>query len=149
MHISAKDKNTGKENKITIKSNSGLSDEEIQAMIRDAEANAESDKKARTLIETRNSAEAQVHAVKKDLEEHGDKITSEQKAEIESVVTAVEEAVKGDDVEKINEELNKVYPAMKALLDAKSAAEQPPQEQAGQQAEDNVVDATFTEKKAD
>jgi molecular chaperone DnaK len=148
MHISAKDNSTGKENKITIKSNSGLSEAEIEKMIREAEENAESDKKARALIEVRNSAEAQIHEVRKDLAEHGDKITAEQKAEIESVVANVEEAAKGDDAEKITEELNKVYPAMKALLDAKLA-----QEQAAAGAEtapqDDVVDATFTEKKAD
>ena len=149
MNISAKDKTTGKENKITIKSDSGLSKEEIEKMIREAEQNAEADKKARTLIDTRNSAEAQLHEVRKDLSEHGDKITEEQKAEIESVVKAVEEAAKGEDAEKITEELNRVYPAMKALLDAKQAAEQ-----ANAQAEaqpdakqDDVVDATFTEKK--
>jgi len=149
MNISAKDKTTGKENKITIKSDSGLSKEEIEKMIREAEQNAEADKKARTLIDTRNSAEAQLHEVRKDLSEHGDKITEEQKAEIESVVKAVEEAAKGEDPEKITEELNRVYPAMKALLDAKQAAEQ-----ANAQAEaqpdakqDDVVDATFTEKK--
>jgi molecular chaperone DnaK len=151
MHIAAKDKTTGKENKITIKSDSGLSKEEIEKMIREAEQNAEADKKARTLIETRNSAEAQLHEVRKDLSEHGDKITEEQKTEIESVIKSVEEAAKGEDAEKITEELNKVYPAMKALMDAKQAAEQ-----ANAQAEaqpdakpDDVVDATFTEKKAD
>ncbi len=148
MNISAKDKSTGKENKITIKSDSGLSKEEIEKMIQEAEANAEADKKARTLIEARNSAEAQVHQVKQDLAEHGDKITAEQKKEIEDVIASVEEAAKGDDAEKITEELNKVYPAMKALLDAKLA-----QEQATAGAEtapqEDVVDATFTEKKDD
>ncbi len=148
MHVSAKDKTTGKENKITIKSNSGLSDEEIQKMIREAEENAEADKKARTLIETRNSAEAQVHEVRKDLADHGDKITEEQKKEIEDVITAVEEAAKGDDAAKITEELNKVYPAMKALLDAKLAAEQATAGAETVQQENDVVDATFTEKKA-
>lgn len=148
MNISAKDKSTGKENKITIKSDSGLSKEEIEKMIQEAEANAEADKKARALIEARNSAEAQVHQVKQDLEEHGDKITAEQRKEIEDVIASVEEAAKGDDAEKITEELNKVYPAMKALLDAKLA-----QEQATAGAEtapqDDIVDATFTEKKDD
>jgi molecular chaperone DnaK len=148
MHVSAKDKTTGKENKITIKSNSGLSDEEIQKMIREAEENAEADKKARTLIETRNSAEAQVHEVRKDLADHGDKITEEQKKEIEDVIKAVEEAAKGDDSEKITEELNKVYPAMKALLDAKLASEQATAGAETVQQENDVVDATFTEKKA-
>jgi molecular chaperone DnaK len=150
MHISAKDKTTGKENKITIKSDSGLSKEEIERMVQEAEQNAESDKKARELIEARNGAEAQVHAVKKDLEEHGDKITEEQKAEIETVIAAVQEAAQGNDAARITEELNKVYPAMKALLDAKAAAEQAKaQAESGnaQPADDNVVDATFTEKK--
>jgi len=146
MHISAKDKSNGKENKITIKSDSGLSKEQIEQMIRDAEANAESDAKTRKLIDTRNSAEAQIHEVRKDLAEHGDKITEAEKTELESVIKAVEEAAKGEDPEKITEELNKVYPAMKALLDAKQAAEQA---QASPEAkpEDNVVDATFTETK--
>jgi molecular chaperone DnaK len=147
MHVSAKDKTTGKENKITIKSNSGLSDEEVQKMIREAEENAEADKKARTLIETRNSAEAQVHEVKKDLTDHGDKITAEQKAEIETLIATVEETMKGNDPEKITEELNKVYPAMKALLDAKLAAEQATAGAETVQQESDVVDATFTEKK--
>jgi molecular chaperone DnaK len=117
-------------------------------MIKEAEENAEADKKARSLIEARNSAESQIHQVKKDLADHGDKITAEQKAEIESVITAVEEAAKGNDAEKITEELNKVYPAMKALLDAKTASEQAA---AGAETapQEDVVDATFTEKKDD
>jgi molecular chaperone DnaK len=150
MNISAKDKGTGKENKITIKSDSGLSKEQIEQMVRDAEANAEADKKARDLIEARNSADAQCHEVKKDLADYGDKITEEQKTEIESVIKAVEEAARGDDAEKIREELNKVYPAMKALLDIKMAEEQAKaQAEAGSQAgqQDDIVDATFTEKK--
>jgi molecular chaperone DnaK len=148
MHISAKDKGTGKENKITIKSDSGLSKEEIEKMIKEAEANAEADQKARKLIETRNSAEAQVHEVRRDLADYGDKITAEQKAEIETVIAAVEEAAKGDDIEKITEELNKVYPAMKALLDAKSAEEQAKAQAESGPADDNVVDATYTETKS-
>ena len=148
MNISAKDKNTGKENKITIKSNSGLSEDEIKKMIDEAEANAEADKKARTLIEARNSADAQLHEVRKDLAEYGDKIKSEEKEEIEKVIVAVEEAVKGDDAEKITEELNKVFPAMKALLDVKMAEEQAKAAAEGQSEttmDDNVVDAEFTE----
>jgi molecular chaperone DnaK len=148
MNISAKDKNTGKENKITIKSNSGLSEDEIKKMIDEAEANAEADKKARTLIEARNSADAQLHEVRKDLSEYGDKIKPEEKEEIEKVIAAVEEAVKGDDAEKITEELNKVFPAMKALLDVKMAEEQAKAAAEGQPEttmDDNVVDAEFTE----
>ena len=150
MHISAKDKNTGKENKITIKSNSGLTDDEIQAMIRDAEANAEADKKARTLIETRNQADSQLHEVRKDLEEFRSELTETEITELETAIAAVEEASKGDDAEKITEELAKVYPAMKALLDKKQAKEQAEsQADAQPQPQDDVVDATFTEKKAD
>jgi len=150
MHISAKDKNTGKENKITIKSNSGLSDDEIQAMIRDAEANAESDKKQRTLIETRNQADSQLHEVRKDLEEFRSELTETEITELETAIASVEEASKGDDAEKITEQLAKVYPAMKALLDKKQAKEQAEaQAEAQPQPQDDIVDATFTEKKAD
>jgi len=147
MHVSAKDKKTGKENKITIKSNSGLSEAEIEQMVKDAELNAEADKKARELIETRNQAEGQVHAVRKDFEEYKDQLTEEQKTEIETALTEVEEAAKGNDVDLIKSAIEKVYPAMKSLLDkkaeaeaAKTAAEAAPQD-------DNVVDATFTETK--
>jgi len=151
MHVSAKDKQTGKENKITIKSNSGLSEAEIDQMIKDAEANADADKKARELIETRNAAEGQIHSVKKDLEEYKDDITEEQKAEIETAVAAVEEAAKGDDVAAIKEALEKVYPAMKALLDKRAEKEAAAQAAESAPKDDNVVDATFTEteKKAD
>jgi molecular chaperone DnaK len=152
MHISAKDKATGKENKITIKSNSGLSEAEIDAMIKDAELNAEADKKARTLIETRNSAEAQLHEVEKDLEEFKDQLTETEVEEIQAAITAVELAKQGDDPEKIKSELEKVFPAMKTLLEKKQAkmqAEAEANAQPQQPAQDDVVDATFTEKKAD
>jgi molecular chaperone DnaK len=149
MHISAKDKATGKENKITIKSNSGLSEAEIEAMIKDAELNADADKKARELIETKNSAEAQVHEVKKDLEEFRAELTEAEVTEIETVITEVESVMKGDDKEKITEALNKVFPAMKTLLDKKQAKEQAAQPQPTQPGPDDVVDASFTEKKAD
>jgi len=151
MHISAKDKSTGKENKITIKSNSGLTDAEIQAMIKDAELNAEADKKARELIDVKNSAEAQIHEVKKDLEEFRSDLTDAEITELETVIKEVEEAVKGDDKEKITEALNKVFPAMKTLLEKRQAKDQAQaQADAGSMpGQDDVVDATFTEKKAD
>ena len=149
MHVSAKDKNTGKENKITIKSDSGLSKEEIERMVQDAEVNAEADKKTRTLIETRNSAEAQMHEVRKDLEEFRSELSETEITELETVIKSVEEAVKGTDPEKITEELNKIYPAMKTLLDKKQAKEQAAQApQPEAKADDNVVDATFTETKS-
>jgi len=149
MHVSAKDKNTGKENKITIKSDSGLSKEEIERMVQDAEVNADADKKARTLIETRNGAEAQMHEVQKDLEEFRSELSETEITELETVIKAVEEAAKGTDPEKITEELNKVYPAMKTLLDKKQAKEQAAQApQPEAKVDDNVVDATFTETKS-
>jgi len=146
MNISAKDKSTGKENKITIKSDSGLNKDEIERMIKEAEANAEADKKQRELIETKNSAEAQIHEVKKDLEEFRAELTETEISEIETAVKDVEESIKGDDKEKITESLNKVFPAMKTLLEKRQAKEQP-QAQPTQPAQDDVVDATFTEKK--
>ena len=151
MHISAKDKATGKENKITIKSNSGLSEAEIAAMIKDAELNAEADKKARELIDARNSAEAQMHEVKKDLEEFRAELTDAEISELETVIKEVEDTVKGDDAEKITESLNKVFPAMKTLLEKRQAKDQAKaQADAGPiPGQDDVVDATFTEKKAD
>jgi molecular chaperone DnaK len=151
MHISAKDKSTGKENKITIKSNSGLSDAEIQAMIKDAELNADADKKARELIDVKNSAEAQIHEVKKDLEEFRSELADAEITELETVIKEVEDAVKGDDKEKITEALNKVFPAMKTLLEKRQAKDQTTaQADVGPMpGQDDVVDATFTEKKAD
>jgi molecular chaperone DnaK len=146
MNISAKDKSTGKENKITIKSDSGLSKEEIERMVQDAEANAEADKKQRTLIETRNQAEATIHEIKKDMEEFKDQLTDTEKTEIETAIAEAEIAAKGDDVDAIKSALEKVYPAMKPLLDKKQAKEQAQAEPQPAQ-DDNVVDATFTETK--
>jgi molecular chaperone DnaK len=146
MNISAKDKGTGKENKITIKSDSGLSKDEIEKMIREAESNAEADKKIKSLIEARNRAEGQIHEAKKELEENGSKITAEEKSAIETAIKTLEDAVKGDDVELIEKETTNLLPTMKPLFEAKTA-----QEQAAAGAEtapqDDVVDATFTEKK--
>jgi len=124
MHISAKDKGTGKENKITIKSDSGLSKDEIERMVREAEEN------------------------KKDLEEFKDDLTDTEKTDIETAIKAVEDAMKENDADKIKSELEKVYPAMKTLLDKKQAKEQAAaQPQPEAKADDNVVDATFTETK--
>ena len=147
MNISAKDKSTGKENKITIKSNSGLSEAEIQQMIKDAELNAEADKKARELIDAKNSAEAQIHEVKKDLEEFRNELTETEISDIEKVISDVEVACKGDSVDAIKSELEKVVPAMSVLLQKKQLKEQG--QTPGAAPQDDVVDATFTEKKAD
>ncbi|HQR04018.1 MAG: molecular chaperone DnaK [Proteobacteria bacterium] len=107
LHVSAKDKATGKENKITIKANSGLSEDEIQRMVKDAEAHAEEDRKAHELVDARNQCDGLVHSVKKALSEHGDKIDTAEKEQIEAAIQAAEEAIKSGD---------------KATLDAKSEA---------------------------
>jgi molecular chaperone DnaK len=153
LKVSAKDKNTGKENKITIKANSGLTDEEIEKMVQDAEANAEADKKAREVVEAKNAADAQLHDVRKDLKEYSDKITDEQKSKIEQAITEVEDAIKTEDAEKIKDSVTKLFEPLSALLQAKQAAETPPTVEPG--AEQNsekpsdVVDAEFTEVKKD
>jgi molecular chaperone DnaK len=149
LKVSAKDKNTGKENKITIKANSGLTEEEIEKMVQDAEANAEADKKLREVVDARNSADAQVHNIKKTLEEHGDKLTAEQKTAIEDAVKAAEEAIKGDDVEAITAAVTKLIEPAAPLFQAVQAAEATvePGEQAAAPAQEGVVDAEFTEVK--
>jgi len=97
LHVSAKDKATGKENKITIKASSGLSEAEIQNMVKDAEANAEEDRKQVELVHARNQADNMIHSVKKALTEHGDKVAADEKGKIESAIAAAEEALKGND----------------------------------------------------
>ena len=141
LHVSAKDKNTGKKNKITIKSNSGLSDEEIEQMILDAEANAELDKKARELIEAKNSADSQVHTIRKDLTDFGDKLAIDKKTEIETALTSVEEAIKADDLEAINKAMSELTPTLAELMAIKYQDEAP---QAAEPKDDSVVDAEFT-----
>ena len=152
LHVGAKDKATGKEQKITIKANSGLSDEEIQQMIRDAETNAEADKKFEELAAARNQGDALVHSTRKMITEAGDKVTAEEKTAVESAVVALEAAIKGDDkaaIEAKVEELSKVS----APVAQKMYAEQgQPADGAAHQAEpeakhDDVVDAEFEEVK--
>lgn len=152
LHVGAKDKATGKEQKITIKANSGLSDEEIQQMIRDAETNAEADKKFEELAAARNQGDALVHSTRKMITEAGDKVTAEEKTAVEAAVVALEAAIKGDDkaaIEAKVEELSKVS----APVAQKMYAEQgQPADGAAHQAEpeakhDDVVDAEFEEVK--
>ena len=142
LSVSAKDKNTGKENKITIKANSGLSDAEIQQMVQDAELNAEADKQARALIDAQNTAEGQLHSIKKDLEEDGSKIAPEEKSQIESAMQVVEQAIKGTDPEAITKAVSDLFETATPLFKAKadSANSQP-----NNKPEDDVVDATYTE----
>jgi molecular chaperone DnaK len=139
LKVSAKDKNTGKENKITIKANSGLSDDEIQAMIKDAEINAEEDKKAKELIETKNQAEAQVHAVKKDIEEFKSELSDEDKTKLETACSELEEVINGSDKEKITEKLSSLYAATQPIFDLKAKKE------SDKEQGETVVDADFKE----
>ena len=141
MKISAKDQGTGKENKITIKSDSGLSKEEIERMVQDAEANAEADKKQRELIEARNSAEGTLHSFKGDVEKYGDLVTAEEKANAEDAVKAVEDAIKGDDAKIIQESIPKLYEAMGPITGKKHEAE----EKAKSDKDNNIVDADVKE----
>ena len=141
MHISAKDKGTGKENKITIKSSSGLSEAEIKQMVRDAELNAETDKKQVELIQARNSAEGTYHNFSKDFAEYKDKITAEEKDKAEKALNDVQDAIDGDDVEAINKAVAELYQAMNPVTAKKNEAEQKTTESK----DDNVVDAEVKE----
>jgi molecular chaperone DnaK len=144
LHVSAKDKNTGKKNKITIKSNSGLSDEEIQQMILDAEANAELDKKARELIESKNTADSLVHSVRKDLTDFGDKLEDDKKSAIETALNTVETAIKTDELEAITEATNALSPLLADLMAIKYQDEAPQTAESSEPKDDSVVDAEFT-----
>jgi molecular chaperone DnaK len=146
MHVSAKDKNTGKENKIVIKSNSGLSEAEIEAMVKDAELNADADKKRRELVDARNGAEGLMNEIKSDLEEHGELITEDEKTKIKDTLASLEEAVKGEDVEDLRAKLNDFMQAASTLTNAKVKAEQAPKEST--KADANVVDVEATEVKS-
>jgi len=151
LHVSAKDKDTGKEQKITIKANSGLTDEEIQAMVRDAEAHAEDDKKFEELVQTRNQADAMVHATRKQLEEVGDALAANDKEEIETAIKELEAVLKGSDKAAIDEKSQALIQASQKLMEAAQAKAQQGGGDAGQQADgnDDVVDAEFEEVKDD
>ncbi|HPR05101.1 MAG TPA: molecular chaperone DnaK [Denitromonas sp.] len=153
LHVSAKDKATGKENKITIKANSGLSDEEVERMVRDAEAHAEDDKKAHELVDARNACDTLVHSIKKALAEHGDKIDAGEKAQIEAAVVEAEEAMKSNDkdtitakTEALGQVSQKLGEKMYADAQAQAGAAGAAEDAQGGKAEDaDVVDAEFTE----
>jgi molecular chaperone DnaK len=163
LHVGAKDKGTGKENKITIKANSGLSEAEIQQMVKDAELNAADDKKKVELVQARNAGEAMAHSVKKSLGEHGDKLDASEKEAIETAIKDVEEALKGEDkagIEAKTETLmnasqklgEKVYAASQAETAAAAtdtSAENEPQSRGSSKAgaDDDIVDAEVKEVK--
>ena len=147
LNVSAKDKATGKEQSIVIKASSGLSDEEIEAMVKDAEANAAEDKKFEELVQARNAADGLAHAAKKTLEEAGDKATDEERSAIEAAIAKVEEVVQGDDKEAIDaaaKELSEASAALAQKLYAEQQAEAGSAE-AGEQPADDAMDAEFEE----
>jgi molecular chaperone DnaK len=161
LHVSAKDKGTGKENKITIKANSGLSEEEIQKMVKDAELNAAEDAKKVALAQARNQGEAMLHSVKKSVAEHGDKLEAGEKDKVEAALKDLEGALKGEDQAEIEAKTEalmtasqklgeKVYADAQAAQAAAGAAGAAPGGEAPKQAkpaDDNVVDAEFKEVK--
>mgnify|MGYP003125196588 FL=1 len=157
LHVSAKDKGTGKENKITIKANSGLTDDEIERMVKDAEVNAEEDRRIAELATTRNQAEALVHSTRKSLEEYGDKLEASEKEAIEAAIKDVEEVLKDGDKEAIDAKVEALTSASQKLgekmyadMQAQAAAQQGADGATAQQPEDeNVVDADFKEVKRD
>ncbi|MCI2285178.1 molecular chaperone DnaK [Colwellia sp. MSW7] len=156
LHVTAKDKNTGKEQKITIKASSGLSDDEVEQMVRDAEANADADAKFEELVQTRNQADGMVHATRKQVEEGGDDLPSEDKEKIEAAISELETVLKGEDKEAIDAKSQALMEASAKLMEiaqAKQQAQGAP-EGAAQEADsadsaDDVVDAEFEEVKDD
>jgi molecular chaperone DnaK len=156
LHVSAKDKATGKENKIKITAGSGLSDEEIERMVQEAEEHAEEDHKARELVDTRNQGEAMVHTVRKTVSEAGDKLEAGEKESIEGAISDLEESVKGDDIDDMKAKTNTVMEASHKLAErmyqeqgeaAGSATDTASDADAGTPGGDDVVDAEFEEIK--
>ncbi|MBS0308798.1 MAG: molecular chaperone DnaK [Proteobacteria bacterium] len=161
LHVGAKDKATGKENKITIKANSGLTEEEIQKMVRDAEANAEEDKRLKELAETHNQGDALVHSTRKAVTEYGDKLDAAEKEKIEAAIKELEESLKGNDKAAIDAKVAALSAAAQKLGEAMYADAQAQQAAAGaaaggagaagaseaKPAEEDVVDADFKEVK--
>lgn len=158
MHVTAKDKATGKENQITIKANSGLSEEEIQKMVKDAEIHAEEDKRVQELANARNHADSMIHMARKSLSDYGDKIDSSDKAKVEEAIKALEDAARGNDKDEITQKTEALMQASqkigeqiyKATQQAQSGAgaddsAQSQQSSPNNSGDDNVVDAEFTE----
>jgi len=157
LHVSAKDKNTGQEQKITIKACSGLSEDEIQSMVRDAEANADTDAKFEALIQARNQADTMIYSTNKQVEEAGEALAANDKENINQAITKLEEAAKGDEKEAIDIAIQALAEVAKPLMEiaqAQAQEAQQPQEQgeeapSTQKADDNIVDAEFEEVKND
>jgi molecular chaperone DnaK len=155
LNVSAKDKATGKEQSIRITASGGLSDDDIEQMVADAEANAEADKKFEEIISARNSADGMIHAAKKTLEEAGEHASDEERAAIEAAITEAEEAVKGDDKDVIEAATTKLTEVTSGVAQKMYAAQAEAGEAAGEQAPEedavdgDVVDAEFEEVRED
>ena len=153
VNVSAKDKGTGKEQKITIQASGGLSESEIDKMVKDAEANKEADKQKREGIDTRNNADAMVHNVEKQLKEHGDKLSAEDKTKVESDINDLKEALKGSNVDDIKTKTETLtQSAMKlgeAIYKQQQESEQKANTESDKPKDDNVVDADFEEVSKD
>ncbi|MEG9490210.1 molecular chaperone DnaK [Mannheimia indoligenes] len=147
INVSAKDKNTGKEQQIKIQASSGLSDEEVEQMVRDAEANAEADKKFEELVQTRNQADGIAHATRKQITEAGDALNADDKAKIEAAVAELETAAKGEDKAEIEAKIEALIKASEPLMQAAQAKAQAGEQPQQDQKDDGVVDAEFEEVK--
>jgi molecular chaperone DnaK len=146
VNVSAKDKGTGKEQKIQIQASGGLSDDEIEKMVKDAEANKESDKKKRESVDIKNQGDTLVHSIEKQMKEHGDKLSAEDKAKVEGDVTALKEALKSDDSDSIKDKIKSLTESAMKLGEAVYKQQQESQPQQEEKAkDDNVVDADFEE----
>jgi molecular chaperone DnaK len=146
VNVSAKDKGTGKEQQITIQASGGLSDADIEKMVKDAEANKEEDKKKREQVETRNQADTLVHSTEKTLKEHGDKLSAEDKKKIEDDIVSLKASLSTDDLDKAKEDIKSLSESAMKLGEAvyKSQQESQPQQQEKTE-NDNVVDADYEE----
>ncbi|RUM81645.1 MAG: molecular chaperone DnaK [Candidatus Thioglobus sp.] len=150
LNVSAKDKNTGKEQSITIKASSGLSDEEVEKMIKDAEAHAEDDKKFQELVTTRNMADSLIHSTKQTLEELKDEVSDDEKSAIETAISELEESIKGEDKEVIDAKVQALSEKAQPLAErAQAKASAAEGETESSDAGDDVVDADFEEVKDD
>ena len=151
LNVSAKDKNSGKEQSIVIKASSGLSDEDIENMVKDAEANAEDDKKFEEIVKAKNNADMLVHATRKTIEESGDKITDEEKQQVEAAVVSLEESIGSENLEAIEsstKSLNDVLTPLTQKLYAQEAGEGESQpDESSDESSDNTVDAEYEEVK--
>ena len=160
LHVSAKDKATGKEQRIVIKASSGLNEDEIKRMVADAEAHAEEDKKFRELVETRNRADGMVHSVEKSLKDLGEKVSGEERAKVESALSDLKGVLKAEDKDKIEKKLEALMQASAAIAQQAYAQENPQGAgagdagggasagaESGSRKDDDVVDAEFEEVK--